>query len=657
MRSISADLLAAAQSWTSAPIAKVTIKNKRLRWAELHAGASGERFSDQASQSGLVLRARVDGTNVDTARVTTPGTAAQWVDWTTQVAAGAVTNSDVALCRVSADCFRLFYVATGFDVKMITTPDGGANWGSPSTVVATLGSQPYITASNLYILIQTADLKVYKKPWASGAWNLESTRDTESITTPYGVGMDYDSVGDGLYLIVAGDRKLWAFIYWCYSNAWIGPYWLLPGAEGDPPALNTPKFPDLINTAHDIRVATWIEVVTGSPTAYTRAVLRTSRDGIHFGNEITIPDSPTTWRRFSLASNSTDRYIYAANDRHVFRSRSYDASDSAMNAGPFDVLIYTRRTRDHAPSHLTVTILDPDGDYVGLALAGENAEPFQPLAEVHVDRGYTGAGGDETETLDPHYIQEVTYSQGRNAGHITIRATDGYGLLDSWRPDRSSTWGSRSIAWLLAEVAAQVGLYFSDPETTPFGRTLPYFTWSPITTAAHALDALMRLAGALLYFAESGNPTPAIWPASDPPSKPTIGDQSEILRATYGPATFPLTALHAHSYDYADLAENTTDSMTLGIRLHRSIQDNRIASAAMAQEVTGRDLAVAHAGRRHDTVTIPMRPDVEMWDIAIIEAHTDLVPAADKNRAVIAIEELRDSLLGRLETTLELTAP
>jgi hypothetical protein len=84
--------------------------------------------------------------------------------------------------------------------------------------------------------------------------------------------------------------------------------------------------------------------------------------------------------------------------------------------------------------------------------------------------------------------------------------------------------------------------------------------------------------------------------------------------------------------------------MALGLDLARTLEDRRITSRAAAEAVLARELALGAGGRR-ESVTVPLRPEAELWDPVALHGAA---------RAVLALVEEYDAAAGRYTTTLEL---
>ena len=106
MRTLSATLLTAATKWGSRPTVLADVQNKRWRWTTLCSVDSAECFSAQVQAPWsyahpvptLVARLSTDESGyVRFIKVTNIASSAQWYNWGTAFASGAIPSSDCAL--------------------------------------------------------------------------------------------------------------------------------------------------------------------------------------------------------------------------------------------------------------------------------------------------------------------------------------------------------------------------------------------------------------------------------------------------------------------------------------------------------------------------------------------------------------------------------
>ena len=385
---------------------------------------------------------------------------------------------------------------------------------------------------------------------------------------------------------------------------------------------------------------------------------------LHYGDEVALVLYAATDRKLCLAYDAKSRTLYAGNETSVCCATLYDASDSAQNIEDLPIVAYHRDTGGHhgpsghlGPSagwsRLDLEIHDPDRTYKAIGRAGEDGEAVQPLAEVIVSRGYVVAGAEESEDLDPHYIVEARYTHGRGPGRLLLQALDGWGLLDQWRPVMPIVYEGRSARDILEDLAAKVGLAYDDTATSALGRTLSEFRVLPSQTAASAISSLLTLCGCAALFQEDGT-LYAVELYSYAPNAVTVGTEGQITRGEFSQTAREPNSFHVLGDGVAAADLQPTANMALGLRVHRRIVDHRYTSSGQATDRTNALYTQATLGRRRDQVTVPLRPDLELWDRVQLTDHGGIIPDDDNVRRVVRIRELWRARAGRLETYLTL---
>jgi hypothetical protein len=286
-------------------------------------------------------------------------------------------------------------------------------------------------------------------------------------------------------------------------------------------------------------------------------------------------------------------------------------------------------------------------------MVGRPAEPVQPLAEVHLERGYLVGNSSHRVTLDPHYLTSAAYTAGRQRGRLLLQAVDGWGLLERWHPPMPLTWENRSVRWLLAELTGRVGLAFADDGAQVFDYVVPTFTALPGQSGATAVRALLGLAGAVARFAADGTFHALNLYHHAPLTYVDLGTKGEIMEGQFGLAA-DSTAFRVYGDGVGHAAENTVASMALGLRLHQRITDYRLHTEEQAYQVAVYHWLRSTMSTRREAVTVPLRPDPELWDMSRLFVDPDIVPPADAMRGVMAIDEEYHPRQGRYVTRLTL---
>ena len=658
MRTISSTLRAAATSWQGIPSVSATIRDDRLRWSALHSGSGAANRTDQVvtDTAGGTVIARVMSNaagDIKIARVTDPETAAQWSTWTTiNAGSPASAHSDVALAEFSSQKLRVFYLEDnpggGYDLICQESDDAGATWGNEHTVLSGLDPAPRLAAAHdLLFILQTQVMAYRESTWGDTSWSGPQTWAAETFGDAQGIGAAYDETEEEYAVIVAADGHIVTTIY--APTTWGSAYEFGPGADQQPPGASEPFDPS-VTLAEDRYLVCWLDKHTGSPHSWVTPLVSSSADFVHFGNALPLDMPAATDRRVALCTDSTTHKTYAANENTVALCH-YDPSASGVT--PAHLARYRRECAVGRVSTLRLTLLDSEAIYRGLGRAGTAAEQFKALAKVTLSRGYITTSGAERVALDLYYIVGVCRTEGRDGGRVILGCVDGWGLLAMWTPQQSLIWTDRSIAWLLTELCARLGLGYNDDGHTGLTQVLPTFSLHPNQSARDGVRALLRLSRSVARFDVNGDLYALRWPETSPTTA-DVGASDEILEGAYGLRRVDLTGVLVTGDGAASRGDNEADAMALGLGLAEHIEDYQISNSAVAIRVRDRQLQLATQSARRETVLIPARPDLELWDTINLYAPTEAVPATDRQRTVRAITEEWQGSEGRYVTRLEL---
>lgn len=660
MRSLSAELLAAALSMRGRPSVSLDIHDKRLRWTGLHWADGSTKWTDQVADAAVIHRVRSNGTDIEWCKVSTPTTEAEWTDWSLAKATD-VTDGEVAIACIATDDIRLFALRvdvadTTWDIVYLDSTDGGANWDAAwSVAVAGIDGakagdtpeHPRLAAVGDHLFYTDAgSVKAIHLPWGGAPGVGGTWADLGVLTVRGGLGVDWTGTGYDYAVAAAGAGNISIGIYTSNTQTWSTARQIAPG--GVAPATDTDglRNPSVL-VADSIYFIAWLDVFLGADSSWTQQVVLSSTDWIHFGNEVALSIWATTDRRVALAYLAGTKTLYAANEKITCQAAFWESDDALQNLTGIAPTRYHRQT-DHRGSHLTINVLNKAGLYDTVQQAGEYGQCIRPLAILELTRGYiTKDPGPppthqvEAETLDPHYILSAGITQGFDRNHLHIEAVDGWGLLDLWRPNETLTWSGETIEWLATEICARVGLAFAFTGTS-MDYAIPTFTVHPSQPGAEILQRLLLLSGCVAWFDEAG-----VMQARElygySPSYFDVGTESEILEGSYAASTVAATSFRIFGDGAGAAGEVSWISMSLGLRINRNRQDYRLASDAACQVLQRLDWTRARMQTRKDWVLVPMRPDPEMWDRVRVFPGGDVIPAADCLRRVVGIQERWDA--------------
>jgi len=331
---------------------------------------------------------------------------------------------------------------------------------------------------------------------------------------------------------------------------------------------------------------------------------------------------------------------------------------SWMRLGPTDALSWRCQASPHAPGRLALEVLDPEGSLRAPGEPSSAAAAVRPLASVRLRRGYRTAAGEEIVDTGDWFVLSAVRTEGLGGGRLQVEAMDALGLLALWHPPESLVWLDRTILWLLEEICARVGLVVDREGAPGLDTVMPAFALHPHHTALTAVHSLLRLGQAVARPRPEGRLQVLDLPDGSG-VLPEIGGNGEIREGACGVGAVEATLVRVSSPACAVYAEDQSLllSQAMGGRLPLVIEDNRIDTAGLAAAVAVHALALAALGGRADRATVPLRPDLELWDAVTLVAQAGALPASDTGARVIT--ELSEDVCparNRFETRVSLGA-
>jgi len=671
MREISPTLRAAGTAWNGAPIARVTVRDRRLHWRRFdwQPAARDTPFVAQASSGAWMLRLKTDANgDLWLARIAStlfPGDA--WRTWARIGTGVALPDGDCAIAH-QAGRWYAYYVGAGDRVYRLISTDDGLSWGAP-VLVRDASRTAFVAAAANWVFCQEHQVHAYVSDPATGAISGPYTQSSPTTNGGHGIAAVRDGEDDQpdaggavrYRLLFTIKGSIHAVSYNPVSCTYGEARCVAPGADQTPPGAADYRYPALCRVGAGLLVATWIErhdaSLTGESASWRYPVARVcfAGEAAHYGCETPLAAPGDTIARLAALFDASEQTIYLGNDRLVLSARAYSEDPIwQMCFGPVEASAYTLQQRAQRPSDLTVTLLDARGEWANPGLPLRVEGPLRPLAEVTLSRGYLTSAGEETVDLPPWHLVRVQRSEGHVGGRVRLECTDALGLLGLWRAPEALIWKNRAIRWLLGELCARVGLRYRDDGAAALGRALPLFTLHSGQPALEGVLALLRLGGCVARVAPDGALWPLPWPVAGAPQM-TIGANDEVRRATLGPRALAATNVRISSGGAYAEAEAIDDAWALGLRLSAALHDGRIGlNVAMANTVRDRELGLAALGWRDDEAVIPTRVDLELWDRVALDCEGTAAPAAPDERVVTGIVERRDAARGVAEMAVSL---
>lgn len=671
MREISSTLRAAGTAWNGAPLARVTVRDRRLHWRRLdwQPARPDTPLVAQASSGAWMLRLKTDANgDLWLARIAStifPGDA--WTTWARIGAGVALPDGDCALAHWAGRWYA-YYVGAGDRVHRLVSDDDGLCWSAP-LLVHDASRTAFVAAAGRWLFCQEHQVHAYASDPATGALSGPYTQSAPTTNGGHGLAAVRDADDDQpdaggavryrLLFTIKGSIHAVSFdpATCTYGQA----RRVAPGADQTPAGAADYRYPALCRVDAGQLVATWIErhdaSLTGEAASWLYPVARVCLDGegAHYGCETPLAAPGDTSARLAALFDHAEQNLYLGNDRLLLSARAYsDDPVWHMRFGPTEAIEYTLHQHPNRPSDLTLTLLDSAGQWANPGLPRLPEAPLRPLAEVTLTRGYATAAGAETVDLPPWHLVRVQRSEGRDGGRVRLYCTDALGLLGLWRAPEELAWKQRAVGWLLAELCARVGLRYRDDGQPALARTLPLFVLHAGQPALDGVLALLRLGGCVARVAPDGALWPLPWPTSGAPQM-TIGALDEVRRGAYGPRALAATNVRVSSGGAYAEAEAIDDAWAMGLRLSAALHDGRIGlNVDLANAVRDRELGLAALAWRADEVVIPTRVDLELWDRVLLTCEATAYASAPDERVVTGICERRDVARGVAEMVVAL---
>lgn len=468
MRAMSSTLVAAQKAASGLPYVKARLTDAwgdrpRFRFRRYYEGAETEYYSAVCgAQGGALVRAWIVAASKEllTKRIASPGAGSDFASGATSHGTVGSTSA-VALCADPAsNTVRLFY-GVGGALKVKTSTDGGATWGSAVDVTTSGGTKELVAAAFrpsgggvVVFWTEALDSNVYWSRWNGVSWSAR-TAWTHTVAAVTGLAVAH---GGDFGLLVCGTaagsnrETVWGtgfgdgFVL--STNAW-GPLVVVTEAEAA-----TGLF--FLSAALVVAAAHWygwfVERDFGSPVWIRQQT--TTLDAADLPQQ-ELWREPWPW---GLSSH----YGVSAATVHLGGSMWLSAANGVWEGKPepaleLDDLVLEARVDlgEHAGRAEVVVAAAGEERAALLASRGRRLE---------LQAGYRTSAGNEVPTTGDaaYWVESAELVTGVEA-RVLLRCFDAWGLLETWRARRTFRWaaGQRSVLQLLRFVCARAGLRYT----------------------------------------------------------------------------------------------------------------------------------------------------------------------------------------------------
>jgi hypothetical protein len=617
MRTLPSALLAAQKTASAVPYVRVEISDEvgaihRLNWQRLYSGSEPDSYHAATMPGdGSLIRCRVVSNSLYLQRVTSPGPASDFSNWTLM---DSVANADVALASRDAQVL-LFYVGTnGRTIYLRESSNYGASFGSATTITTPPSSVGWLAADlkadGTALLIYSVGGTVYAVKRSSGSWGSPAAW-TNSLASLSGLACcyerDFDVVVSGSD--AGGTGKVCTCIYGDgYSQApdtWSPLEEVSVASAGSGVEFRTPFL-----ACPDVFRLTFVEKYTGSES-YARPYLSHSLGTAAYVDNL--------WREpvpMNLASDYGLATAYSAS--HVWLTTPWGVWQASLTTPALDVTAdVLELTADTEPrgGRLRLVLRNDDGRY--LDLSGEKAV-IKASSEVLVRPGYHTASGPLTAQGLSYWIDGWEYTSGEGKATLIIHAHDAWQLLENWRPRRQYAWpqGAANIFQLFSFSMARAGLEFSTADCSMTVFSLyPSFTIHPGESGATAVRRLLAMVPDVMFI--RNNLVYVKNPEADEATDYSYGADHAIFRGRYGSQRPQANRLQVfgdgpfvEAFDWDEI-EDAYDRV-------RQAQDLNLDTVARAQDRADAELRHQEIASGGGEIVVPVNCGQEIYDVITI---------------------------------------
>lgn len=631
MLSVSADLIAAAQSASAQPAVRVRLRNRhvggahRLAWTQVYAGSeTAGPAATVLTAAGTSITARSDGTTVYVRRVTAPGAGSAWGSWTALVT-GAVSGTPVALATAGR-MVAVYYNSAGNTVACRVSRDDGAGWDpavsgpalggaiSALAAAASIDAAGEFAGAAVFAAIAGPDLRAIAvdRAWAMAG---TSTGWGKSAAAISGVGAafrdDYEVLVTGS---TATTQDAWGIVYGAGRQAAAGAWSARWDIADSDVATVTFGRPWLANVDGKLRLG-WEENRT---TAVARRYLVASYvtdAGSRWIDELVREPAPVVDgfnRQAAVAGNASLAVLTTASSVHL---AVYGEEASFGESDVTGLELWLERGREFARVELAPGVVPA-------------AALQSPGIEMTIGFGYDGTVVDHT-ALE---VQTVAVS----AEGVTYEAEGIPEALGRWqsRQARVVTAGSKTLYQLLAWLSARAGLAAPAQANTPssvMSGATPAFWLAPGESAAAAVARLLSLAPEIAGHHLGG--MRLVNPAAGDAAVYTLGIVHPILAGRYVSATPRANRVLVASPAGFDERFDAGSVQASGPR-EAAADDRALASAALLTAAADGHLLAGARSTAGGHLDVRPHPGLQQGDVVAIE---DAAASVTGNRRIAGL--------------------
>jgi hypothetical protein len=526
MKTLTSTLLAAQRKPDRLPYVEAKVYDfeqgiKRLEWTRLYEGTEPDNHHGIAFDSeGSMHRIRADGNNLYHQKVSNPGEASDFSQWT-QIATDCA--GPCAIAAYGAKVY-IFYKTTANGLWKYYSQDYGQTWSDAQLVayadVCSMAACWWSTGNIVICFALKANeingivLDTLTQATSQHIQEFKSESDVHILTATYGIGATYDA---GICLIVFAAKETA-----CPGNPYpydtynlfrtqfdstyhflaIKSFLMSPYGEGttyEYPDCHIPASPE---DYESIQI-TAVEKFSGT-TAYSRPLTCHLVKDADFSDAAFTQPKPHpviasgAWQsHYGLRIASSLDYWWLERPNGIWRAPRAAGTPLDLTT---DILSLTQHVGAGFIPALTIELDNSKGQY---------ATPPKKRSEVVLKLGYKTTAGNEAVEVGRYWIDSWEYSSHPNQSLFTIHCINGSGLASRWTARYQLSWGQVEFpgytVWqILQTLLCRWGIKLWEkagvPRSSAIDNFYPAFTLPPGTKGDAATRRLLSfISDALIY--------------------------------------------------------------------------------------------------------------------------------------------------------------
>jgi len=679
MRTLSDTLLAAQKKTYRLPYVEAKVYDyeagiKRLSWTRLYEGSEPDNHHGIAFDGqGSMHRVRTQGSNLYRQKITNPGEASDYSQWT------QIATDCAGPCAIAASGAKvyIFYRTTGNVLWKCYSHDYGQTWGDAQLVayadVLSLAACWWGTGDIVVcfalksnqlngVTLDTSTQTATQHTWSDA---------NHALLDTYGIGATYNPFWPAIEIVFAGKDSDSLYNHYDLFRTWFSDTYnfgalesFLMSPDGEDITYEYPDchLPASAQSCETNRIIA-VEKFTGT-TAYTRPLACHMVKGTYWSDTTFTEHKPflDISSNYGLRLQSTADYWWLEKPDGVWRAPR--PADSPLDLTKDIVALTQSVGAGLVPAHaLRIELDNSKGQYASPGQGSLASLRFR--SEIVLELGYKTTAGKETSEAGTYWIDSWEYSSKPNMSRFILTCLDGWGLMDRWTARYQMRWNKdevnpKSVWQILYQLLARVGVKLTNtppkPQSSAINNFYPDFTVNPGTRGDSAIRKLLSFVPDQLVF--RGQEAFTKNPLASESSCYSYGTDHVILAGNYCKQVFTSRA-RAIGRDTEDnrILEEAQDweLLQLAIDILEQDYDPNLQDATRTQERADAIIRTATQEAQGGQITVGANVGQELLDV--VEVTDERCGISGEKYRVQAIQTDYDRRQGIYTQRLALCAP